>query len=305
MKNLNSVCLILFGVLMFVSCNNDVLQRKNADLQEQLSAKDAIIAQLRDSLDMVKIPASDRLKKINKLFKGNDLSNAEKEIADLIALFPQSDEAEQAKKVQGMLDNRKEEIRKEEERKKALGFKAIKETLAVEIGYNKMKFSQFVISNEFAHDRYDDRYFYNTADRGNSYINLVMSVESSDKDPNIPQLAVYRISDGQMSFVSTFKTCHYSWSDYSCYLGTYHDNRNDFAKTSTVKFSLGCEVSDDIIASSFAIVCKKENKLTRFEDRFRNPPIYYKTYDDKFYPQNLSIEDFSNSYIIVKLYNVK
>ena len=290
---------------MFVSCNNDVLQRKNAELQKQLSAKDTIIAQLRDSLDMVKIPASDRLKNINKLFKGNDLSNTEKEIAELITLFPQSDEAAQAKKVQVMLDKKKDEIRQEEERKKALGFKAIKETLAVEIGYNKMKFSQFVISNEYAHDHYDDRYFYNTADRGNSYISFVMSVESSDKNPQIPQLAIYRISDGKMSFISTFMTCMYSWSDYRHYLGTYHDNRNDFAKTSTVKFSLGCEVSDDIIASPFAIICKKENKLTRFEDKFRDPPIYYKTYDNKFYPQNLSIEDFSNNYIIVKLYNLK
>ena len=62
------------------------------------------------------------------------------------------------------------------------------------------------------------------------------------------------------------------------------------------------EISESVTAKAFAIVCKKENGLVSAYDRYENPPMSWK--GSVSYPSSLSVSDFENNYILVKLYNL-
>ena len=164
-------------------------------------------------------------------------------------------------------------------------------------------FSNISIGKNYIHDSYEDRYFYNDADRGCKYISVLMTVKSDDHDPDIPQLAVYTINGDKMNFEGSFRTEFNRWEDYSTYLGNYHDSHNDFAKVNTVRFKLGLQVSDEKLAKPYAIVLMKKNVLTRLYEQFRNPPVYYSGNAD--YPSILSLENFKSNYVLIKRFNLK
>lgn len=95
------------------------------------------------------------------------------------------------------------------------------------------------------------------------------------------------------------------WQDYGHYLGNYPDYGNDFAKTSTIRFKLGDEVSTELTTKPYAIVLKKTNGLSRKYDRYKNPPVSYSGYID--YPYKLSLDDFTGDnarYVIIKIANL-
>ena len=108
-----------------------------------------------------------------------------------------------------------------------------------------------------------------------------------------------------MTLEGTFMTKFARWSDYGSYLGNYHDNINDFAKTSSVRFKLGCEVSEDVVRKPYALVLKKENTLTRNTEKFENPPVSYIGHVD--YPSTMKPNFFTvdgSVFVVVKIANL-
>lgn len=130
-----------------------------------------------------------------------------------------------------------------------------------------------------------------------------MDVTSTSKDPNLPTLAFYSVQGDKLKLEGTFSVYFARWSDYGTYLGNEPDLKNDFSKVSTVKFKLGCELRSNLFSKPYVVVLKKENTQVRYEERFRNPPIYY--YGSADYPQTLSIDNFNNGdYVAIKLANL-
>lgn len=195
--------------------------------------------------------------------------------------------------------------RAEEERIKALGFKALKASTTFKIDYNKIELTSISVGNTFTFDSYGDSYFYRSADRGNKYITAAMKITSDSKDPKLPQLAVYKISGDSMTWEGNFTTEFARWDDYGSYLGNDHDFGNDFAKTNSVRFKIGKEVSEEIVKGPYALIMKIENALNRNYERFDNPPISYIGSVD--YPYTLRLEDFTkegSQFIVVKIANL-
>ena len=295
--------------ILLVSCSgssskkdlNELKQRVDS-LQKVADVQRTIITALKDSVSVLAFPADQRLLKIKELVASEDYSNAKTQIVQLKNIFPNSFEASACKELETIIATKEAAKEAEAERLKSLGFKALSAKTSFTIGYNTMTLSRFSIGTQFVYDAYDDSWFYSTADRGNKYITASMSIKSTDKDPNIPEFAVYSVTGDKMKFVERFQTRYARWRDYGAYLGNYHDTSNDFAKVSTVKFKLGAEVSDDVILKAFAIVCKKENGLTSAYDRFDNPPKSW--VGSVSYPSTLSVSDFESDYVLVKLYNL-
>lgn len=267
---------------MFALCgceNNQAelaqLQKEKEQLTSQVNADAAIIKTLRDSITMLSFPADQRLLKINSLVSSGDYSAAKNEISRLQTLFPESKEAKSSPSIIERIDKLIAQKKAEEERIKALGFKALKTATTINIDYNKVELSSINVGNTFTFDSYGDRYFYRSADRGNKYITAAMRVTSQSKDPNLPQLAVYKISGDRMMLEGTFTTEFARWDDYGSYLGNTHDFGNDFAKTSSVRFKIGKEVPEDLVKGPYALVMKKENSLSRLYKEFDNPPVSY------------------------------
>lgn len=304
---------LIFSVvvtMLFVSCaseeheNNakvEKMQQSIDSLKAESTKKDNIISQLKDSIEVLSYPASQRLEKASKLIDEGNIEMAENELLDLKKIFPHSIEASNCDVLFEKITKIKEEKKAEEERIKALGFKALKQSSTIEIGYNKITLSSISIGNQFVFDAYDDRWFYRDADRGNKYITMAMSVTSTSKNPKIPEFAVYRIDGDEMKKEGVFTTEYARWSDYGSYLGNYHDSQNDFSKVSTVKFKLGCEVEEDFTKQPFAIIVKKQNVLTEEYDRFKNPPKYW--VGSASYPYSLKLASFDVDYAVIKIFN--
>ena len=283
----------------------DKLKKERDDLATQVNANKVTIQALRDSVTMLAFPADQRLNKINTLVSSGDYTAAKQEIARLTSLFPESKEAKATPAIIEKIDRLIAQKKAEEERIKALGFKALKSSTTFKIDYNTVELTSISVGNTFTFDSYGDRYFYRTADRGNKYVTAAMKITSQDKDPKLPQLAIYSISGDTMSKVGSFDTEFARWKDYGTYLGNTHDFGNDFAKTSSVRFKIGEEVSEDIVKGPYALIMKKENGLSRNYDRFANPPVSYTGYVS--YPSTLRLEDFTkegSDYIVVKIANL-
>jgi hypothetical protein len=300
---------LLTIALFLTACSHHSTELKKVVAQRDslaiiVSSKQQLIQRMRDSINMLSFPSDQRLLKIKELINNNCFSDARSELICLVNLFPNSQEARFADELEKQIQIEIEKQEAEASRLRALGFKAIKASLTAQIDCNQVSFSEIRVANTFTFDSYDYSYFYITADRGSKFVSVAMKVTSSSKDPKLPQLAVYSINGDTMHKEGTFITKFRRWKDYGYYLGNYHDNSNDFAKTSTINFKLGCELSEEILKQPYAIVLKKENALIRREDRFENPPVSYVGSVD--YAYSLSVDDFGQSgrYQLIKLSNL-
>lgn len=304
-------CILTLGMcVLFVSCgvkhaDFESVKKERDELRSKTTSDSILICRMKDTISMLAVPADQRMAKVNKLIDDGDYERAKEEMKTITLLFPESKEATSSESVINRIDNLIEKKKMEEERIKSLGFKALKSVTTVDVDYNKIVFSGISIGNTFVHDSYDDAYFYNTADRGNVFVTATMSVTSTSKDPKIPTLAVYSIVGNTMKLEETMLIRFARWEDYGTYLGNYHDNGNDFSKTSTVKFKLGTEVSKDVTQKAYAVVLKKDNCMTRKYDRFNNPPVSYSGSSN--YPGILKLDDFTcedSEYAVVKIANL-
>ena len=284
---------------------NDSIKRELETLKKQVVKDSIYISKLRDTISMLSFPANQRLALINKQVSNGEYDQALNGIMELNNLFPNSIESQQTSTIIQRINDLIAKKKAEEDRIKALGFKALNPQLSTTIEYNKISISGISVSNTFIHDSYDDRYFYNRADRGNTYVLATMSITSESHNPDIPTLAVYSIIGDKMQMEKVMRLEFARWKDYGAYLGNHVDFGNDFAKTSTIRFKLGAEVSLETTNKAYAIVLKKYNGLSRKENRYEDPAISYS--GNMMYPYTLSLDDFIGEdalYVIIKLANI-
>lgn len=296
---MRNVILIQIITLFLIGCTSNNTDTGLINQIDQLKKENE---ELKETINLLKYPASDREANITKLISENKFSEASKEVEDLQRLFPQSKEAEKIDDLKKIISDKQEEIKEEEAKIKALGFKALKEESNVVIGYNKISTGAFSTANTFTYDSYGDRYFYSTADRGNKYVSAKISITSSDKDPKLPVFYAYSINGDNLELINNFDLNFARWEDYGSYLGNYHDNGNDFAKTSTIAFKIGVEISDELLQKPIVILLRKENCAIRKTDRFDNPPVSY-LLGDCTSAKTLSIENVRNDYAVIKILN--
>ncbi|WP_280188627.1 hypothetical protein [Bacteroides fragilis] len=295
---------IEFTIFFITSCANNKDKNEINNLTLKIETLKSENKELKETINLLKYPAQDRLKQIKKLITHNDLIKAQEEINQLRTLFPKSPEVQECKIQEEKIAKIKAKIKaEEEERIKALGFKALKEHSTVEVFYNKISIGQFSITKTFTFDAYDDRYFYRTADRGNKYISSRITITSTDKNPKLPVFYAYRINGNKLTCEGRFKLEFARWEDYATYLGNYTDNSNDFSKTSTIPFKIAIEVSDEVASSPLVIICRKQNCMVRNYDRFANPPVYYSIGDGCTYNPTLTLDDLKKGYAVVKILN--
>lgn len=300
-------------ILLLSSCiggtgTNVDLQPKVDSLTSVVAKQDVAIKQMRDSIEMLKFPAEQRLAKIKQLISSEDFSDAKSAIAQLSSLFPNSAEAAQCPALTESIGKKLAAIEAEKQRIKALGFKALKPQTKVAVGYNTVTFGSFNVGAKFIHDVYPtytgSSWYEHTADRGSKYISCAMDVTSTSKEPDIPTLAFYEIQGDKLIKKGDFWIQMGKWRDYGTYLGNEHDLGNDFSKVSTVKFKLGLELPDASLSKPYIVVLKKANTQSRHYNRYDNPPISYS--GSSGYPNTLNIDDFNNGqYVAVKIANLK
>ncbi len=304
------LCLIIVAISIIVtSCTQSGSTSSNEkvdSLSTVVASQKAEIKALTDTIEMLRFPADQRLSKALENIENGNLDEAENLLNQIKQLFPNSKEVENCEAQLQVIADKRQAIIAEQERIKALGFKALSPIQNAGIGDIKAAFSGFAIGKEFVHDTYytygSSRWFYHTADKGNKYITCSMSITSDNSDPNIPTLALYSIEGDKLIFKGSFTIQFARWDDYGTYLGNEPDLHNDFAKVSTVKFKLGCETNEDVFTKPYMVVLKLANTQERHYDRFQNPPYWYT--GDHGYPSSLAIDDFKSNYKAVKIANL-
>ncbi|MBR5102701.1 MAG: hypothetical protein IK092_06210 [Muribaculaceae bacterium] len=309
MRNLLTITIAIFSLLIyFTSCGNaNTSSNQLVDsLKNVVASQKVDIKNLADTISMLKFPADQRFAKAVDAFNNDNLDEAETLFNEIKELFPLSEEAKQCDiQIQKIADKRKELIA-EQERIKALGFKALTSVTNATIDGVSVSFTGISVGKDFTHDSYSSyggsEWFYNTADKGNKFITCSMSATTKESNPNLPTLALYSINGDKLKYEGTFKIEFARWDDYGSYLGNEPDLHNDFAKVNTVQFKLGCEVSEDILYNPYMVVLKLANTQIRNYDRFSNPPYWYS--GDAEYPYTLGIEDFTSNYKVIRIANL-
>lgn len=302
------ICVLALALVALASCgpSKKDLDNVNAQLQSSQDSIKTLKKQLKEKDDEIKklsFPADQRLTKIKKDIEEKKYKIALSDIDELTSIFPNSEESTLAKQLKETVNGYIAAEEAEKERIKALGFKGLQVYNTVEINNIKASFSGFSVGSTYTHDAYDNQYFYNTANKGYSYISAAMSITSDSSDPNLPEVALYSVSGSELAYEGKFFTNFARWEDYGSYLGNYHDNGNDFSKVNTVRFKIGCHVSSETLKKPYIVVVKNECKLERQYDKFENPPVSYQGTTD--YPYSLKLEDFDNEgYYAIKIANL-
>ena len=301
---MNKMLLIISTIVILTSCDSS--STKQAEGSDNLNLKVNQLTSENDSLkriiEMLKFPASDRLKEIQGLMDQNNFDQAINQIEILENLYPLSEETKSATKLRETITIKKDQIKAEQERIKALGFKALKEEKNITVSYNKISVGDFSIAQTFTFDAYSDEWHLYTADRGNKYISARITITSTDKDPNLPVFYAYSISGEKLHLLGEFVLKFARWEDYATYLGNYNDNKNDFSKTASIPFKIGIELSDDQLSKPIVIVLQKMNTMSRSYERFNNPPVSY-TSSGSYSKSEVTIDDVNRDYAVVKILN--
>lgn len=285
---------LIISMLGLTGCGvpQKVYDRVNVEkdsLANALFSLEMKIDSLQNTIDMLSYPASQRYEAVLSLIKNNKLDSALIEIKVLSKLFPKSQEALACDEQIRIIEHRKELKRKEEERRKALGFKIFKDNNAVVItnmsGETKRcVFGNFSYGRTFTFGYCSDvgEYSYRTADKDNTYILTSMVMSTNEKYADIPLIGIFKIKNGKLIKLGNFVDEYASWSSYGAKIGNYLDDTHDFSKVNSVRYKIAVEISANASKQPLVILTAKDG--TAVEDE-------------------LTVEDVHQNYYVIKILN--
>lgn len=222
------------------------------------------IASLKDSVIMYSYPADQRYQYIVELVKLEKFDEACVEIDNLKKVFPKSAEANKVAEQITKIEKRRAELKAEEERRKALGFKVFKDKSVViekrgDGAQVKYTFSNFFYEREYYFNHIEDigEYYYRTADKGHTYLQADLSIYTRSNYASPPSVYACKIVDGKLRKISRFACNYESYETYGAYLGNYSETSHDFSKVNTVNYKLGAEVSNEETRQPILVVTGK------------------------------------------------
>lgn len=144
------------------------------------------------------------------------------------------------------------------------------------IGPLSINIKQLGQKRQWLFDRYGYTYHYQDADKDSMFVYVDFDITTKEQEPTLPPLYAYHLDASGIALIGMLDTRFYRWEDFATYLGNYHDSANDFSKRDTVKFTAGIQIKTDILKKGTVFVgMSKTPCMTRENERFRNPPVYY------------------------------
>lgn len=288
-KSIIAFLLVYFIVNIMTSCDNNKVKKSEYDkLQQELAETKKANEELQKTPQI-------RLSKGQDYIAKNDFEKAKKELNVLVEKFKGSIEAKKAESLIAEIE-KKEKLKKEtEERKKALGFKILKENTTLNIDNITLKFKSVSTGSKwiFENDKYD-YYSYRSAERGNSFVLAKVIISSKVKKSNIPLISVYKLSNGCLNLVGNMRREFVTDTE-----GSY--NEIDFKYVSSVEFSQALEISKKTLEeTAFFVVVKKVN-CSKYKFGY-----YLDTNsEDCKIKSTLTVDDFDKNYVLIKILNKK
>lgn len=295
---MKKVIFIILTLTVLLSCNDN-----NSIKKEEFDKLKAELDECKRTVEDLSNTPQMRLTTALKLRDENKVEQAKSELRTLIEKFTGSDEAKKASQILKEIEDAERKEKEEAEKKRLLGFKALKETSTAKVGEVSLKFTSINSVSQWNFDAYGNEYRLRKAERGNIYINAKVAISAETKDPNLPPISVYKAENGEIRLLGTMGYEFVRWEDYATYLGNYADYSNDFSHTKTISFSCGLQITqDELDNNAIFVVVKNQNCFYRSTERFRNPPVKY-TESGCTVKNILTVDDFDKDYILLKVFN--
>lgn len=261
----------------------------------------AELTECKKTVEILQNTPQVRLTNGQQYLTNNDFDNAKRELNVLVEKFGGTDEAKKARSLIEEIEKQEKAKRETEERKKALGFKALKETNLVKIESLALNFSSVTSNNiwTFENDKYG-YYRYLTAEREKVYILAKVSITSEIKETKIPLISVYELLGGNLKLVGVMKRQ---------FVNVANNNYSnvDFKYVSTVDLSHALEIPSEKLKNNAIFVVVKRNNCSLFERGY-----YLDTELERTITKDnnqcdiksiLTVDDFDNEYVLIKILN--
>ena len=259
---------------LFTSCDSAASQEEVTQLRAELEAAQKELEELR--VRPAELPSNSEGAKI----EGEKLGSNEREPVD---------EAVEARTEESKAEEEKatgEDVKESPDLSSSeliLAIKKLRPKKKVRVwegaGEVGLKVTKARKGKKWIFDRTGYQYFLRDADKGSQMYSLDITVSSKGQNPELPSVEAWTVEEGQARRVCTFEWKFHRWDDYGSYLGNYHDSGNDFAKSDTVKFTVGHQLSDESLAGFLIVGVRKEKKgeFLRIYDNLGRPEIRYES----------------------------
>lgn len=290
----------LFLSLIIASCADTETKNELKKVSAELKELKNELANCSADLTKIQNTPEQRNIRAQKYLAENNLAKAKSEFQGIVKNFKGTKDADLAENEITKIDKKVAKEKAEQERKKALGYKILKQNSRPKYGELTLRFDKIWKGKRWSFNDYGSQYFLRDAKRGNKHILARVSITSENNNPKLPPVSVYKMTDGELKLLGTLGYEFRRWKDYGSYLGNYADYGNDFSHSKTIPFNLGLELSEDQLKSNtIYIVMKNQGCFTREKKDYGSPEISYnKGYCSM--KETLTVEDFDSDYVLLK-----
>ena len=212
-------------------------------------------------IEILSYPADQRLVHITELFDSGDYNGVKKEVAELKRIFPNAKENESCNEYLKKIEAIEAAKKAEEERIKALGYKAFKDNLTVRFDNVTYSFSGFSYGRTFTFEYvYDvDEYSYEVADKNCTYILASLAISTKENYASNPKVYACEIVDGKLKEIDDFRIEYASYNTYGASIGNYSETSHDFSKVSSVKYKMAAQIPQSYTSKPIVIIVRKSS----------------------------------------------
>lgn len=234
------------------------IERKYQDtikvLKQELSEANA-------KIEILSYPADQRLAHIVELFNSEDYAGVKKETAELKRVFPNAKENDGCNEFLKKIEAIEAAKKAEEERIKALGFKAFKDNLTVKFDNVIYSFSGFTYGRTFTFEYVldVDEYSYEVADKNCTYILVSLAISTKENYASNPRVYACEIVDGKLKEIDDFRIEYASYNSYGASIGNYSETSHDFSKVSSVKYKMAAQIPQSYTSKPIVIIVRKSS----------------------------------------------
>ncbi len=285
------VFVVVFLLMILASCthqpeNSSGVADVEKKYQDSISVLKNQLKQANAQIEVLKFPADQRLNHIVELYNSQEYDKARKEIAELERVFPNAKENADARKYLEKIKAIEAATKAEEERIKALGFKAFSDTPSVTLDKVTYSFSGFTYGRTFTFEYvYDvDEYSYEVADKNCTYILASLTISTKEDYASTPTVYACEIVNGKLKEIDDFRIEYASYKTYGASIGNYSEISHDFSKVSSVKYKMAAQIPQSYTSKPIVIIVKKGSGYLSGE---------------------LSVNDVKQDYTVIKILNRK
>ncbi len=305
MKNTTSIGAVLAASLLLSACGKqDVTATAETERLTADNAKlQAEVVALRKQVEELSLTPQLLLARVNEALVADKTVEARQASDTLDKRFADSAQAKAAK---AALTKYEAAVAEREAQAKALearGFYALQPQSAPTISGVTVRVESLQLGKRWQFDAQSDESYYRDAERGERFVLMRSTVQSTDKNPKLPDVGVYRIDGKKMTLLALMSYEFRRWSSYGTFIGLYHDFKNDFAHTPAVPFNAAARVSDEDASKPFAVVVTGELCHER-GSKSGQPEVVYRRLVSCASKTDLEVDDFAKGgYRVLAFFN--